>query len=189
VPGGDRPVVQWMLIAAGIVIVVLAALLIQRQRQDRATIGALQAAVRDLTGQHEELERQLARERAAREAFQIGLGRERTINAPVAVALQPGLDRSGSLTQLRIPKDLPRITLVLPLAASYDRYRAALRDFTSGDELWSHARLRPEAGSKRLDLVLPAEVLVSGRYELVLSGIDRDGTPGEAAVFVFEVVR
>ena len=180
---------QWLLVSACVVIIALAALLLQRQRHERATIDALQGIVRDLTGRHEELERQLTRERAAREAFQIGLDRERTINAPAAVALQPGVDRSGPLMQLRIPGELPRVTLVLPLKPGDTRYRAVLRDFTTGEELWSHARLRPENGGRRLFLVLPADVLASGRFELVLSGFDRTGTAHEAGVFVFEVVR
>lgn len=178
-----------MLVTACVVIIVLAVLLLQRQRQERATIQALQGTVGDLSGQHEELERQLTRERAAREAFQIGLDRERTINAPAAVALQPGIDRSGPLTQLRIPGELPRVTLILPVKPGVIRYRAVLRDFTTGEELWAHARLRAESGGRRLFLVLPADVLASGRFELVLSGFDRTGTPQEAGVFVFEVVR
>jgi hypothetical protein len=189
VPGGDRPLVQWTLVFACVLIVVLAVLLMQRERREQAQVRELNEALRSLTEQHEKLERQATSERAAREAFQIGLDRERAINAPAAVALQPGLDPRAPLTQLRIPPELPRVPLILPLAARYDRYRVTLRDFRTGEELWSHARLAPDPDGKRVFVVLPAEVLSAGRYELVLSGFDRAGQAQEAGVFVFEAVR
>lgn len=187
-PGGDRPLVQWMLVVSAIVVVVLAVLLMSRGRQRLATITRLHQTVGELQAQQEELDRQLARERSAREAFQIGLDRKRAAAAVTVVALEPGFDPHAPLQQVRVT-GLSRLAVALPLAAAHERYRVVLRSFTTGEELWAHARLRAEPDHRQLLVPLPVELLEPGSYELVLSGSEPTGERPDAGVFVFEVVR
>jgi hypothetical protein len=189
VPGADRPLVQWLLVASCVLIVGLAIALVKRDRAIDATVRQLRQDLDAGAATQLNLERQLVRERSAREAFEIGLGRERAANSLPGIPLQPGLNRSGRPTQeIRIPPDASRVQLVLPLGSKrYERYRAALRPWTGGDELWVHAMLRPAGDPRRLFVAVPVDVLSGPAYELSLSGIRADGRREEIAIFTFEV--
>jgi len=189
VPGAERPLVQWLLVTLCIVIVVLAAALVRRERSANAALRQMQKDLDAGAQVQLQLERQVARERSAREAFEIGLGRERAANSPVGIPLQPGLDPSGKPTQeLRIPTDVSRVQLVLPLGPKrYDRYRAAIRPWSGGDELWVHGMLHADVDPRRLFVAVPLDVLPRGAYELLLNGIAADGRREDLATFTFEV--
>lgn len=189
VPGAERPLVQWLLVFLCIAIVVLAAGLLRRERAAAASLREMNKAIEAADAARLQLERQVARERSAREAFEIGLGRERAANHPQGIPLEPGLDPSGRPTQqLRIPNDVSRVQLVLPLGSTrYDRYRAAIRPWSGGDELWVHARLHADVDPKRLFVAVPVDVLTRGAYELTLSGMTSGGRREDVAAFTFEV--
>lgn len=189
VPGAERPLVQWLLVFLCIVIVVLAAGLLRRERAAAGALRQMQKALNAADATELQLERQIARERSAREAFEIGLGRERAASHPQGIPLAPGLDPGGRPTQqLRIPPDVSRVQLVLPLGSKhYDRYRAAIRPWSGGDELWVHAVLRADVDPKRLFVAVPVDVLSRGAYELTLSGIAVGGRREDVATFTFEV--
>jgi len=188
-PGGERPLVQWSLVLLCVLIVVLAAGV---ARRERAANEALRQMKKDLDAGVKaqlQLEREIARERSAREAFEIGLGRERAANNPQGISLQPGLDPSGRpKQQLRIPTDVSRVQVVLPLGPKrYERYRAAIRPWSGGDEIWVHAMLRADIDPKRLFVAVPVDVLPPGAYELSLSGLTSDDHREDVATFTFEV--
>lgn len=189
IPGAERPLVQWSLVLLCVAIVALAAGLVQRERDARGTITQMKKDLDAAAKVQLQLERQIARERSAREAFEIGLGRERAANNPQGISLLPGLDPSGHpKQQLRIPPDMSRVQLVLPLGSKrYDRYRAAIRPWSGGDELWVHAMLRADVDPKRLFVAVPLDVLPRGSYELSLSGWTTDGRREDVATFTFEV--
>jgi hypothetical protein len=191
VPGFERPLAQWTLVVLAVAIVVLAGLVFRRDRGMRSAIDRAGRERDAALAQNDTLERRLAHERSAREAFEISLGRERTSNAPVALALQPGFDPGGKpKQQLRIPGDVPRVQLVLPIRGRrFPRYRASIRPFTGGDELWSHAALQSDSTATRVIVIVPAEVIASGAYDLRLQGIDGKGVAREIAAFTFDVVR
>ncbi|HSL23179.1 MAG TPA: hypothetical protein VK886_16740 [Vicinamibacterales bacterium] len=190
VPGVERPVVQWLLLALSVLIIVLAALVVRRQRASEAVVGGLRQELDQAVRHQAELELQVQRERAARESFQISLEQERGAGGLPGIALEPGLSPSGLPTQqLRVPPDARRVPLVLPLPPQrYEHYRAALRPFTGGDDLWVHGRLHPEGDARRLIVPVPGEVLAPGSYELALSGIGTDGRRRDLSTFTFEVV-
>jgi hypothetical protein len=191
VPGAERPLVQWLIVLFAVAIVALAAFVLQRERSERETIQALREDLQAAGEREEKLERQLARERSAREAFEIGLGRERAINTPQGVPLEGGLDPSGRPRQrIRLPQDVARVQFVLPLKGPrLARYRAVLRTFSGGDELWVHAVLRADVDPKRLFAAVPMDVLSPGSYELMLTGITDQGERRDVEVFTFEIVR
>jgi hypothetical protein len=189
IPGAERPFVQWMLVALCIAIVVLAAGVVRRERAADVALRQMRDDLDAGARVRLQLERQIARERSAREAFEIGLGRERAANSPAGIPLQPGLDPSGKPAQeVRIPPEVSRVQLVLPLGPKrYGRYRAAIRPWTGGDELWVNAMLHADIDPRRLFVAVPAEVLERGAYELSLHGIAPDGRREDLATFTFEV--
>lgn len=191
VPGLERPLSQWTLVLLAIAIVVLAGLVVRRDRGMRSAIEALAQQRDSARTQADKLEASLARERAAREAFEISLGRERKTNAPATLALQPGLDPGGRPTQqLRIPRDATRVQLALPIKGRrFARYRVAVRPFTGGAELWIHAALQSDSTATRVIVTVPMEVIASGAYELRLDGMDEKGAAQWIASFTFDVVR
>ncbi len=189
IPGLERPILQWALVAVCLIIVGLGIALTKRDRAADVALRQLRKDAESSAAAQLELERQLARERSARQAFEIGLGRERAANSIPGIPLQPGLDPSGRPTQeLRIPTGIDRVQLVLPLGARrYDRYRAAIRPWTGGDEVWVHAMLHADVDPRRLFVAVPIDVLPRGAYELSLSGVTADGRREDVATFTFEV--
>ncbi len=189
IPGAERPLVQWLLVVLCATIVVLAVGLMWRERGETTALRQLRQDLDARAASERTLEGQVARERAARQAFEIGLGRERAANSIPGIPLQPGLDRSGHPTQtIRIPPDTSRVQLILPLKGKrFDRYRAALRPWSGGDEVWMHAMLRADLDPHRLFVAVPVDVLVARAYELSLSGITADGRTEAIATFTFEV--
>lgn len=188
-PGIERPLVQWSLVLLCVMITVLAAGLVRRERGANDAVRQMKNELDEGRKLQLQLERQVARERSAREAFEIGLGRERAVNNPQGIALQAGLDPSGRpRQQVRIPADVSRVQLVLPVGSKrYERYRAAIRPWSGGDELWVHAMLRADIDPGRLFVAVPVDVLARGAYELSLSGLRSDGRRDDIATFTFEV--
>lgn len=191
VPGADRPVLQWLLVSLSILIVVLAGLLIRRDRETERGLRAMAQDLRAASERQLALEREIARERSAREAFEIGLGKERAANTLPGIPLEPGLDSSGKpRQQLRIPSDVARVQLVLPVGDKrFPRYRAAIRPWQGGDDLWLHAMIRANVDPRRVFVPVPVEVLAPGAYSMLLSGIRPDGSRDDFSVFTFEVTR
>lgn len=191
VPGFERPLSQWTLVLLAVIIVVLAGLVLRRDRGMQLAVVQLEHERDAAHASIDKLEGALAHERAAREAFELSLGRERTGNLPASIALKPGLDPRGRPTQeIRIPRDVARVQFVLPInGRRYPRYRAVIRAFTSGDELWSHAALLSDAAATRVIVTVPTEVIASGAYGLRLEGLDDKGQAQLLAPFTFEVVR
>lgn len=128
------------------------------------------------------LERDLARARDDARALQARLQQQRssstqrTATAPlrsplvVATTLTAGLTRSsGSIARLRVPLDADtvRVTLVLEREPPGDRPRVALHT-ADGDEVWS-ASIIPAAGARELIADLPARLLQTADYEIVVT--------------------
>lgn len=191
VPGLERPLSQWALVVLALAILVLAGLVIRRDRGMQRAIAELEHDRAAMRAENDTIDRQLARERAAREAFEITLGRERTGNSPAVLALQPGLDPAGRPKQsLRIPRDAARVQLVLPIhGRRFSRYRVAIRPFAGGDDIWSHAALQSDVAAARVIVTVPMEVIAAGAYDLRLQGIDAKGAAQELAAFTFDVAR
>lgn len=182
---------QWLFLALSIGIVLLAAGVLKRDRAIDATVRQLREDLKEEAARQFDLERQLARERSARQAFEIGLGRERAANSLPGIPLEPGLDRSGQPAQeIRIPPDATRVQLVLPLKGKrYDRYRVAIRPWAGGDEVWVHAMLHADIDPGRLFVAVPLDAVPPGAYELSLSGIAPDGRREQVATFTFKAGR
>jgi hypothetical protein len=196
IPGLDRPLFQWLLLLLCGALVALAVWSAIRVRALRSQVGTLQAAVLVAERRQDDLERQLAREQSAREALSIGLARERTATnreRPVVPAfrLTPGLSRSGVPEQkLAVSPEAVAVQLELVTERRPGRtYRAGVVPFSGGDELWSHARLRPRNARAPVVVTIPAEILMPGWYALALTTADASGKREEAGTYAFEVTR
>jgi len=190
VPGTERPLVQWLLVLTCLVVLVLAVLLVRRERAASATVHALREELEARREAERRLESRLARERSAREAFELSLSRERDAQELPTVPLRAGLARDGRpVQQVRVPAGAGHVRFVLSLPSTrFHRYRVALRPFAGGDELWVHGALRPlSTDPGKLVVVVPAELLAPGAYELSLGGLDREGRRQDIATFTFDV--
>lgn len=196
VPGLERPAFQWALLFLCLVLCALGAWSAIRIRVLRSQLGTLQAALLVAERRQDDLERQLARERAAREALAIGLERERAASErgkPIvpAFTLTPGLSRSGVPEQkLSVSSDAMAVRLELVTELRPGRtYRVGVVPFSGGEELWSHARVRPRTARAPVVVIIPAEILVPGWYALALTTADASGRREEAGTYAFEVIR
>ncbi|HEX6202083.1 MAG TPA: hypothetical protein VF100_03700, partial [Thermoanaerobaculia bacterium] len=103
--------------------------------------------------------------------------------------------RSGEgVPELELQAATGHVLLQLDTGApeTYTAYRARLLAPPGSRVAWSRTGIEPAGGSGRpaVELELPAEIFVSGRYELLLDGIPPDDTePKLVGAFEFEVVR
>jgi anti-sigma factor RsiW len=94
--------------------------------------------------------------------------------------LPPGLVRdSAAATSFVIPGGTQVVRLLLPLEKGdeYPAYRAELRT-ASGNSVWKSDAMRPQpdAAGQSVVLDVPADLLRPDRYELSLTGIDKEVT-------------
>jgi hypothetical protein len=116
------------------------------------------------------------------------LGRSRT-NA-TTLALASGLLRAeGSLPRIAVPPDAAVVRLLLDLPGDdYPVYRAVLLD-DEGEEIWAASKLRAEVAGGRaaVALLVPAELLPRGDYQVKLSGVTSGGEREPLASCPFRV--
>jgi hypothetical protein len=92
--------------------------------------------------------------------------------------LKPSLRSHNEVPSLPIPTNSPEVRMQLELESDdYVNYRVALTDESSSRDLWQSAVLKPTGSGegKRLDVVVPAKLLRSQIYSLVVSGLTPDG--------------
>jgi hypothetical protein len=156
--------------------------------------ASVQELKRDTAQAHldrDQIEASLARERSAREAMTLELGRERVANAPVSVptlTLPPVTVKSPKGPETAVPSTtapVVELRLVLPRGSATDRaFSVALRSWTTGEVLWTRAQLRAGSADGKPAILAPltSDVLAPGQYEVQLTA----GTP-PTTVAVYEV--
>lgn len=199
VKGLDRPAVQWMVIAASVLLAALlaAATLSVRDRTTR---------IEDLLESHgacrsdlEVLEAQLSKERAAREAFSLELARVRAQQGSGDAASQdtPTLTLVPPAERGPVPPDARaaaparaqaiQLRLVLPADVVVDEggFRIAARDWATGRALWSTVRGTTGTVDGRRALIahVTGEMLGPGSYELTVTAGASADTPEPIAVY------
>lgn len=107
----------------------------------------------------------------------------------VALTLTPGAVRdTGELKKVTLSPDTSEVRVRLDLAAGGHRsYRAALRT-ADGREVWSARGLRA-AGTKVVQVNIPARLLPPDDYEILLSGVTSSGETEELNSYYFRVSR
>lgn len=134
-----------------------------------------------------ELEQELARQKAqaTRET-----GNQSTAPATIlSFFLTPGLSRDiDSTKRLTIPSGITQLRLQLKLKrpGTYQSYQAVLQTL-DGAQLWQ--RTLPRSASQAVTVTLPAKLLPSGDYLLVLKGKAATGEWEEVDEYHFNTVR
>jgi hypothetical protein len=191
VAGLDRPAIQWMFVACGVVLIGISTCMGVGLVRARRNVEAARAEADQARLDREQTEASLARERAARESFMLQLGRERQAAVPAAMptlTLTPVKTRSPRGPELAVPSTpapIVELRLVLPPRTATDRtFTVTLRSWTTGDVLLTRGGLRAGTANGKPAVLahLASDVLTPGPYELLLAG----GTPS-SDVAVYEV--
>ena len=193
--GFERPRVQWMVIALCAVLTIMLAAATVRMW----TLQDLLRKADQVMGLNEKerqtLERDLARERSAREALSLELGRARSGAAPPStLTLDPLIKRSGSPPESNM--EAPRadgvieLRLLLPDTAppNLKQLQITARDWSTGTVRWSvgSARLTPVDGRRAAVAYVTGEMIAAGTYEFLLTPMG-EGGPQPDAVAAYEL--
>jgi hypothetical protein len=181
VTGLDRPGLQWGLLAGCALLiasVVAAAMTIKRANARMTDIEAVYQRART---QLDQMETDLARERAAREAFSHEVTRLRAASPPGTpvpmLTLEPSPKRGATppeeTTQAVIPEQVILLRLALPPKAVQDStaYQISARDWSSGQVRWVRGGLAPVKGERASFIAahVTGEMLPPGTYEFAVT--------------------
>ena len=195
VSGFERPAVQWLFVALGVVLIGVAAGEAVALRRARTQIDSLRAADLNTRIEQERLQGQIAREQAARESLTLQLARQSGAGAP---AVQPTLTLSPLTHRGAQPPDptvvqpadnqLIQLRLLLPTSAKSEvsHYRVVVRLWSGGDAVWSRGGLTVSTVEKKrmVTASISGDVLVPGAYEIALT---TDAADKSADVAAYEV--
>jgi hypothetical protein len=195
VSGFDRPGLQWLFIALGIVLVIVAvieAVGLRRLRHENAT---LRAADRDGRIERQELQAKAAREQSAREALSLQIARLRGgtragVSGPT-LTLSPLLKRGPSPPEptVELPSESQPIQLRLLLprgqSASAATYVVVVRTWSGGEMVWSRGGVRASTveGQPMVTAFITGDVFAPGVYEVTLATRAPDGKESDVAAY------
>jgi hypothetical protein len=194
VSGFERPALQWLFIALGIVLIVIAAGEGVALQRARAQIATLRTADLKARIEFDKLSAQAARDQAAREALKLELARQRGAGVPVTqptLTLSPLVKRGAQPPDPTVakPSDHQSIQLRLLLpnrTESQDaRYMIVIRTWSGGDTVWSRSGLMiTTVDNKRMvTAFITGDVLGPGAYEIALTRIVASGSPADVASY------
>lgn len=111
----------------------------------------------------------------------------------LAVVLSPGTSRSAS-TQPEVPAGSNTTIVELQLfwthAGEYDSHQAIIHWVSSGEKYTIPGlHLHKTARGPVIRLRLPSELLARGQYQITLSSVAKDGTPGPVEEYTFVAGR
>jgi hypothetical protein len=194
VSGFERPGLQWLFIALGIVLVAVAAGEGTALLRARTQIATLRAADLNARSEIDKLSVQVAREQAARESFALQLARQRGAGPAVTqptLTLSPLIKRGAQPPDPTVAKPADhqsiQLRLVLPRQAeSQDaRYAVLIRTWSGGDTVWSRNGLAATTVDNRrmVTAFVTGDVFAAGAYEILLTRIVSGGSPGDVASY------
>ena len=202
VRGFERPVLQWLFVALGWLLMTIAAGEAVGLRRAHAVIAGLRAADLNSRMERQQLDTRLAREQAARESFALELGRVRG-SVTTAITSEPTLTLSPIVSRRATPPDATvavpdpaqaiLLRLVLPKGhgPSTERYAVALRTWSKGGVVWSRSDLGISAvdGKAAVTARLTGDVLTPGAYEIRLTKATQDGPPVDVAFYEIAIAQ
>jgi len=188
VGGFERPAVQWIYVALGVVLIAVAAAEAVALRRARAEIESLRAA--DLNGgiERERLESRLAHEQATREALTLELARVRapagsgqgaSIPAFPTLTLTPLTKRGAQppeATVARPPAEqaiLLRLVLPAGRLMPSTRYGVMVRSWSGGETIWQRGGVSASLidGKPMVMAFVTGDVFGTGAYEVLLTSM------------------
>jgi len=194
VSGFERPGLQWLFIALGIVLIAVTAgegVALLRLRTEIATLRAADLQARS---EIDKLSAHVAREQAARESFALQLARQRGAAPAVTqptLTLSPLIKRGAQPPEPTVakPADQQSIQLRLLLPARAEpqeaRYAVLIRTWSGGDTLWSRSGLAATtADNKRMvTAFITGDVFAAGAYEIALTRVVAGASPVDVAAY------
>lgn len=201
VHGFDRPALQWLFVALAIVLIAVAATAAWHARRSAAAAARLEDVDGHARLENQRLDAQLARERSTREALALELSRLRAggeaelPRTMPTLTLTPSTDRGATPPAATVTAQhgtqVVELRLVLPPRSDkpYTRFEAVLREWTGGDTLWLRGGLVAATIDSRptVTALITGDVLRAGAYEVIVSGISREGSKDEVATYEFSV--
>jgi hypothetical protein len=196
-----HPTPTWGTVTAALVLTVatgVSSTVLYLRVQDQ--VGQLSAERGSLLQERENLQQQLAAERARTEDLTATVAAMREEPSPtlpsvaslVSFALSPGRFREGGeLARVRVPSDALLVALQLDIGLDeYPRYRAVLHQ-AEGDEVWAQAKLaaRTVSTGAMVVLTLPSQLLTPGDYYVSLLGVGDGGATEGLGRYDFRVMR
>lgn len=194
VQGFDRPVVQWLFVLLGVLLVAVAAGEAVGLRRAHGALAELRRESLEARVARQRLELRLAQEQSARESFALEAARQRGGAAPVAeptLTLTPVTRRQPTPPEPTVgaPPATQSVQLRLMLAGKRSdpsrRYLVSLRSWSGGELRWSRGDLRATAvdGRAAVTARMAGDVLAPGAYEILLSDVTAADAPVEAGAY------
>lgn len=199
VSGFERPLVQWMFVALGALLVVVAAAEAIGLRRLSAEIRVMRAADLNARLEQDRVEATAARERSAREALSLEVSRLR--GGTPSGASQPTLTLSPLARHGATPPDPTverppdhqsiQLRLLLPrgVATSAAAHTVVIRSWSGGDTLWSRSGLHATTvdGQAMVTAFITGDVLAPGAYEIALTAVSADNKTADVAAYEIAV--
>jgi hypothetical protein len=195
ISGFERPVVQWLFAGLSVLLIAVvggAAWVARRANAEAAAARSMEEGGR-LERQH--LDAQLARERSAREALTLELSRAREgIVEPArmmpTLTLEPLRMRGATPPEPTVATQHATQVIELrlrlpPMRAPITRFDITLRNWSSGDLVWSRGGLTSSTLDRRamVAVFVTGDVFRPGAYELLLSGTTPEGQKADVAAY------
>jgi hypothetical protein len=199
VSGFERPGIQWLFLALGAVLVVVAVIEAVGLRRLRNEIATLRASNLSARVERQALQAKSAREQSAREALSLEVARLRGgTPPPVArptLTLSPVLKRGPSPPEPTVdaPGESQPIQLRLLLPRGYTPRAGTLavvvRTWSGGETIWSRGGVRASTveGRPMVTAFITGDVLAPGAYEVTLTERASDGQEPGVAAYEFAV--
>jgi hypothetical protein len=198
VSGLDRPALQWLFVALGVALVVVAAGEAVGLRRARGQMEALRAADLSARIERQQLQARATREGSAREALSLEVGRLRANGPGVS---QPTLTLSPLLTRGATPPEATverpaenqviQLRLVLPARRPPHAsvYTVLLRTWSGGETIWSRSGLSLSTVDNRpmVTAFVTGDIFAPGAYEIALTGTSSGNKTEDIAAYEIAV--
>jgi hypothetical protein len=195
VSGFDRPGLQWLFVALGAVLVIVAVMEAVGLRRLRNEIATLRASDLSARIERQELQAKGAREQSAREALSLEVARlrggARAGGSQPTLTLSPVVKRGPNPPEPTVEpsgESQPiQLRLLLPRghAASAANYVVVVRTWSGGETIWSRGGVRASTveGRAMVTGFITGDVFASGAYEIVLTRRSPDGKESDVAAY------
>jgi hypothetical protein len=198
VSGFERPGLQWLFVALGVVLVVVAAAEAAGLRRARGQMDALRAADLSARIERQQLQARVAREQSAREALSLDVGRLRASQPGVSqptLTLSPLLKRGARPPEATVERPADNQSIQLRLVLPPGRpphassYTVAVRTWSGGDTIWSRGGLSVSTVDSRpmVTAFVTGDVFAPGAYEIALSGTSAGNKTEDIAAYEIAV--
>jgi len=198
VSGLERPALQWLFVALGVALVVVAVGEAVGLRRARGQIAALRAADLNARIERQQLQARAAREGSAREALALEVGRLRANGPGVSqptLTLSPLLKRGATPPEATVERpaenQVIQLRLVLPARRppQATAYTVLVRSWSGGETIWSRSGLGLSTVDNRsmVTAFITGDVFAPGAYEIALSSTSAGNKTEDIAAYEIAV--